>query len=66
MTQITQQSNFKSHKLEGILEGESFHLDVLVVGGRHDNIVGGVPLPHQDECDCLVGIVFLHFEHDQK
>ena len=41
-TKITQQLNVKTHKAEGILEGESLLHGVLVVDGRHDNVVGSV------------------------
>ena len=48
-TQITQQSNVKTHEAEGILEGESLHKGVLGVGGHHGDARERATMPHRAE-----------------
>ena len=66
-TQITQQSNVKTYKAEGILEGESLPLGVLGVGGCRGNARKRATMPCRAEYSCLSGIIlFLHFDgHEQ-
>ena len=46
----TQQSNVKTHEAEGILEGESLHIGVLGVGGRHGDARERATMPRRAEC----------------
>ena len=57
----TQQSNVKTHEAEGILEGESLHIGVLGVGGRHGDAMERATMPHRAECSFSVGIEFIAF-----
>ena len=58
----TQQSNVKTHEAEGILEGESLHIGVLGVGGRHGDAM------ERAEMNFLFrsALNLLHFNHDEK
>ena len=60
-TQITQQSNVKNYKAEGILEGESLPRGILGVDGRHGNTGERAEMPRRDEYSCSVGITFFVF-----
>ena len=57
----TQQSNVKTHEAEGILEGESLHIGVLGVGGRHGDARERATMPRRAECSCSVDIEFIAF-----
>ena len=56
-----QQSNAETHKAEGILEGESLHIGVLGVGGRHGDARERATMPRRAECSCSVDIEFIAF-----
>ena len=60
-TKNTQQSTHGTYQAEHILEGDGLPLGVLVVGGRHGNILGGVAPPRRAKGSCLVGITFFAF-----
>ena len=60
-TKITQQSNAKTHKAEGILEGKSLHIGVLGVGGRHGDAREFATMSRRAECSCSVDIEFIAF-----
>ena len=60
-TKITQQSNAETHKAEGILEGESLHIGVLGVGGRHGDARERATMSCRTACSCSVDIEFIAF-----
>ena len=51
----------KTYKTEGILEGESLHIGVLGVGGRHSDAMERATMPRLAECSCSVDIEFIAF-----
>ena len=66
-TKITQQPNDKTHKVEGIMEGESLTLGVLGVGGRHGNVRERAAMPRRAEYSYSSSLVlFFHFDGHAK
>ena len=63
-TKITQQSNSRTHKEEGVLGGESLPLGILGIGGRHGNVRERNAMSHRVEDSSSSSIIFFHFDDD--
>ena len=53
-----------AYTAEGIPEGESLHIGVLGVGGRHSNAKERAAMTRLAEYSCSIGILCLYFDCD--